>query len=434
MPLVRRTPSGEQAPAPLPVMAVDEKERRRRVMGPTTVATRSERNLSEMWSDGRSASRRDAQAWSRSWNVSGERSVANQPRMRASVSRGNELDERCLPSPERLPGTGQRVTTSRRASFSEGLSAREAGVRTRSGSREGQRDRTKRSFEYRLWMKALGARGASHSPSPGSPARFSTSSTFVSGESTPTASPTLREKPAAKIEPEKDRFLWRYPRDSGPAQDAGRSPPQDVAGLPQACAGRPKGGRACTKRRSDVSDEVAAAAASGPCIQEACNDKVEELRKSAAPQGAAASGNSGPAELPSGPSPIAPALAAVRWLLACCSIPCVAPWMHLAYNLLVCLLAPAARTDSDSDEVLAESERPAMLAESERRLMDAQRHLDECLLRLRRAQRRVDARKDEVAMLQRGEERGQANAMRTRRRDNGERRYNGDPSLYVSTI
>ena len=69
-------------------------------------------------------------------------------------------------------------------------------------------------------------RGASHSPSPGSPARFSTSSTFVSGESTPTASPALREKPAAKIEPEKDRFLWRYPRDSGPAQDAGRSAPR----------------------------------------------------------------------------------------------------------------------------------------------------------------------------------------------------------------
>lgn len=278
-------------------------------------------------------------------------------------------------------------------------------------------------------MKALGARGASHSPSL---ARFSPSNTFASGESVPAASPARREKPSSKIEPEKDRFL-RYPRDSVPAQDAGRSLPQDVAGLPQACAGRPQGGRACTKRRSDVSDEVAAAVASGPCIQEACNDKVEELRKSAAPQPAAASGNSGPAELPSGPSPIAPALAAVRWLLACCSIPSVAPWMHLAYNLLVGLLAPAARTDSDSDEVLAESERPAMLAESERRLMDAQRHLDECLLRLRRAQRRVDARKDEVAMLQRGEERGQAKAMR-KRRDNGERRDNGDPSLYVSTI
>ena len=32
MPLVRRAPSGEQAPAPLPMMAVDEKERRRRAM------------------------------------------------------------------------------------------------------------------------------------------------------------------------------------------------------------------------------------------------------------------------------------------------------------------------------------------------------------------------------------------------------------------
>ncbi len=375
------------------------------------MATRTERNLSETWSDVRSAERSgtgqhvrasrrssvpqltpQAESLSKSWSVNRERSDETQLRMRAQ---GVPPPLRVSVSPARHELRGAQsssvspkegVTAGRRGPA--GLSAREAGKQSLSVSpKEAKRDRTKRSFEYQLWIKALTVRGDSHSP-----ARLPMRT-----------APARSEKPQSKIEPEKDRFVWRYPRESTPPQDARCSPPQDVAGLPQACASRPEGAHACNERQSDVSDEVAAAVATAPCSDKV--EEFEEFREPAAPLRAAASVDSG---LAAPPSPIAPALAAVRWLLACCFVPRVDLWLHLACDLLVSLLIPAARYDGDSDygEAPRDGRAPSTLAEAERRLRDARRDADECTLRLQRAQRRVGAWKHEVSKLQRREKRG----------------------------
>ena len=239
------------------------------------------------------------------------------------------------------PSKGQR--TRQVAGNGRRLSTREAGGHT--SSEASQRERTKRSFEYRLWIQALSNRGELN------PASFTSEHTFASPASTPVDA--RREKPAR-------------------ANRAGRT-------------------RAGTNFQPDITDKVAAAVASGPGI-----DKVEEwLRKSHRPP-SAARGDASP------PSPIGTALAAVRWLLARW-VPRVDLWMGLACGLLLGLFFPAVRPDEDSACESMDGLSTATLGEAERRLTDARRDFDECLLRLRRAQRYADDCQHEVTRLRRSQ-------------------------------